>query len=299
MDPSHVPVLVSQVCVALAAAAERLLVDCTVGLAGHTQELLRRTPPSVRLLGLDVDDANLGRAAEILRPYSGRFDLVRANFSEIGKVLAERGLGTADGLIADLGVSSNQLDDPSRGLSFESDGPLDMRLDRRSGLTAADLVNDLSEKELADLLYLQAQERHSRRIARAICEARRSARIESTLLLARLVANAVGVRPADRRGRIHPATRTFLALRIAVNHETECLTALLRQIPDVLRPGGRAALISFQSTEDRLIKESFRRLVREGRGRVLYRRGLVPDRDEIERNPRSRSARLRVLERCG
>ncbi len=290
----HVPVLVDEVLAAIVPVAKTLIVDCTVGLGGHSRALLEATPASVNLIGLDADAGNLERAAENLRPFGARVQLRLGNFTSVASIV---GSGAADALLADLGVSSNQISDPRRGLSFEVDGPLDMRLDQRSGPTAADLVNDLDEEALANLLYVQSQERSSRRIAKRICAARRMGRLNSTVLLARIVAEAVGPRPFGRAGRIHPATRTFMALRMAVNREGESLAALLRQVPMVLRAGGRAAIISFHSGEDRLVKEEFRMLSRAGQFGLVTRKPISASAEEAARNARSRSAKLRVAEK--
>lgn len=318
-EPGHVPVLATEVLHHLgdAGSAEadrtrlagsggptsrtdsetpRTIVDCTLGLGGHAA-LLLKADRGLRLVGLDLDPNNLKTAADRLAPFGDRVMLRRANFAEIAAVLAELRISLVHGLLADLGFSSNQLEDPARGLSFERDGPLDMRLDRDSGPTAADLVNSLPEGELADLLYVQADERASRRISRRICQARRQGRIQSTGQLAGLVAAALGRGPSALRGRIHPATRTFLALRMAVNREPENLRALLKAAPRCLAPGGRIAVISFQSREDRIVKEAFRSMAGEGVMRLLTRKPVRPGDDEVRANPRSRSAKLRVAEK--
>jgi len=277
--------------------APQTLVDCTIGLGGHAQLLLERHE-QMRLIGLDADSRNLEIAAKRLAKYSGRIRLVHADFAELERVLAEAGLASVEGVLADLGVSSNQIADPARGLSFDADGPLDMRFDLRRKTTAADLVNGLSEGELSDLLYLQSQERYSRRIAKRICQVRRQGRINSTVMLARLVAAAVGENPDRHYGRIHPATRTFMALRMAVNQEPESLRRLLDLLPRVLGERGRVAIISFHSGEDRLVKVDFRTRARDGVYRLLTKRPIVPQEDERRANPRSRSAKLRAAERC-
>lgn len=274
------------------------LVDCTVGLGGHAGLLLEHDP-RLRLIGLDVDAGNLALAARHLEAHSQRIRLVQASFADLDTVLADLGINGVDGILADLGVSSNQIADANRGLSFSVDGPLDMRLDPRTGTTAADLVNTLNEGELSDLLYLQSQERQSRRIARRICQVRRQGRINSTVQLARIVSAAMGRNPDARRDRIHPATRTFMALRMAVNREPEALGRLLSAAPRVLRANGRMTVISFHSVEDRAVKEDFRARSREGVYRILTKRPLVADEQERVANPRSRSAKLRIAERCG
>ena len=272
-----------------------VVVDCTVGLGGHAGLLLAASPRS-RLLGLDVDDANLAVASERLARFGDRVRLVQASFSDLADVLAEHGEDRVGAILADLGVSSNQLADSDRGLSFEVDGPLDMRLDRRTATTAADLVNTLPEGELADLLYFQSQERGSRRIARRICQARLQGRLNSTVMLARLVVSALGSASAVRRSRIHPATRTFMALRMSVNRERESLQRLMGQVPSCLCVGGRVAILAFHSVEDRIVKDDFRTRGRSGEYRVLTKKPVVAGESERVENPRSRSAKLRVAE---
>ncbi len=296
--PSHTPVLPEQILEAFDVGSIETLVDCTVGLGGHAGLLLEHHP-DLKLIGLDLDAGNLALAARHLEVHSRRTRFVQASFADLDAVLTDLGIDRVDGILADLGVSSNQLAEADRGLSFSLDGPLDMRLDLRTGKTAADLVNTLSEGELSDLLYLQSQERHSRRIARRICQVRRQGRINSTVQLARIVSAAMGLNPDARRDRIHPATRTFMALRMAVNHETESLGRLLSAASRMLRVNGRVAIVSFHSVEDRAVKEDFRARSREGLYRILTKRPLVADEPERVANPRSRSAKLRIAERCG
>jgi 16S rRNA (cytosine1402-N4)-methyltransferase len=295
-DIPHLPVLPDEVIQALVRPGVDVVVDVTVGLGGHAHRILQALP-TLRLIGLDVDPANLQAAGTYLAAFSDRVQLVRANFTELGDILVGLGSPPVGAVLADLGVSSNQISDPSKGLSFDVDGPLDMRLDDRQKTTAADLVNGLSEGELADLLYFQSQESGSRRISKRICQARRHGRINSTVQLARLVASALGQDPDARRGRIHPATRTFMALRMAVNHELDSLRQFLALAPDVLQPGGRLAVISFHSGEDRIVKEDFRRRSAGGVYQLLTKKPVTATAEEIERNPRSRSAKLRVAEK--
>jgi 16S rRNA (cytosine1402-N4)-methyltransferase len=293
---AHLPVLADPVAEYLLANGPAVIVDATLGLGGHAERLLRDRP-ELRIIGLDVDHANLESARERLDPVAERVTTRQANFAELRTLLDDLGVDAVDGILADLGFSTNQMADSSRGLSFELDGPLDMRLDRRLGQTAADLVNGLSEGQLADLLYLQSQERHSRKISRRICQVRRQGRINSTLQLARLVASAVAGRSAASRFRIHPATRTFMALRMAVNHEIESLAALLEQAPECLKSGGRVAIISFHSGEDRRVKEDFRDRALRRVYRPITKKPVTPTDEEARVNPRSRSAKLRVAER--
>lgn len=295
LEYGHQPVLTAALLSLTAAATARLIVDCTTGLGGHAEALLTAAPQA-RLIGLDVDRGNLATAAGRLQLFSERIDLVQANFAELLEVLTSRGGLQADVVVADLGVSSNQIADASKGLSFTIDAPLDMRLDDRLKTTAADLVNSLSEGDLSDLLYFQSQERHSRRISKRICLARRQGRINSTVYLARLVAAAMGENPETHGGRIHPATRTFMALRMAVNRETQSLAALLASVPACLAAGGRVAIISFHSVEDRLVKEDFRTRAKSGEYRLITRKPVIAEEQEREQNPRSRSAKMRVAE---
>lgn len=290
----HLPVLPEAVVEHLG-DRRRTVVDCTLGLGGHTALLLERNP-EISVIGMDRDDVNLATARQSLTKFGDRVRFVRANFAELPGALSEQGIDKVDGILADLGVSSNQIADPTRGLSFEIDGPLDMRLDRRDRATAADLINTLGEGELSDLLYFQSQERHSRKIAKRICQVRRQGRINSTVQLARLVAAAVGEHPESHRGKIHPATRTFMALRMSVNRETESLRQLLDAAPKVLSTGGRIAVISFHSVEDKIVKEDFRDRSKAGIYRVLTKKPIVADDVEREQNRRSRSAKMRVAE---
>ncbi len=272
------------------------VVDLTVGLGGHAALLLEHIGPQGRLVGFDVDAGTLELARERLSGFAN-VQLVHSNFKRLSEVLEELGIAEVDAVIADLGVSSAQLDDAERGLSFNHDGPLDMRLNRESTTTAADLVNRLSETELADLIYNNGQERMSRRIARAIHAARRDARITRTSQLADIVCRAMGVNPNSRRSKIHPATRTFMALRIATNSEFEVLNDMLLTLPHALRTGGRAAVISFHSLEDGMCKRCFRALAAEGVISLVNKRPITATQEEREKNPRARSAKLRVVEK--
>ena len=263
-----------------------LWVDGTVGLGGHAAAVLRATAPDGRLRGFDRDGETLARARETLAPFGDRARLEQADYREIPERLGE---ARADGILLDLGISSVQLDDPERGFSFQTDGPLDMRMDRQEGETAADLVNHLPEKELADLIYAFGEERASRPIARGIVRARDRAPIRTTAELADIVRRAA---PYSRRRGFHPATRTFQALRIGVNRELDGLGEALEQIAGCLAPTGRMAVIAFHSLEDRAVKITFRALA--GRGyTILTRKPLRPSETETRSNPRARSARLR------
>jgi len=293
---AHQTVLRAEAVELLQPAARRILVDCTIGLGGHAEALLQAAGQEALLIGMDLDERNLLLAKKRLAPVAGRLRLFQANFAEVDAVLEEAGCGKADAILADLGVASNQLDDPARGLSFQADGPLDMRLNPAEGRTAEDLVNTLPQAELADLIYQYGEERYSRRIARAIVAARKTERIGRTGRLAEIVRAAYPA-PA-RRGRVgvDPATRTFQALRIAVNDELGSLDRLLAKLPDILAPGGRAGVISFHSLEDRRVKQAFADLRQRGAAAVLTRKPVTPGEREIADNPRSRSAKLRGIE---
>ena len=295
-DAAHRPVLLAEVVELLRPAGGELIVDCTVGLGGHSAELLSRAGGDARLIGIDLDAGNLALARLRLGPFE-HVRLFQADFADIEAVLAEAGEQSADVVLADLGVASSQLDDPARGFSFQADGPLDMRLDISNGRTAADLVNDLSERELSDLIYANSQERFSRRIARAIVAARKAGRISRTGELSRIVAGSVPAAARRRRRGVHPATRTFQSLRIAVNHEIRSLETLLDKLPDVLAVGGRAGVISFHSLEDGRVKRAFSAMGSDGLVEVLTRKPVMADEREIAAAPRSRSSRLRGIRR--
>lgn len=296
-EAGHRSVLRAEVVELLNPAGRKVLLDCTVGLGGHAEALLDAGESEARLIGMDVDEANLRLAGERLGRFGDRVRLFHANFAQVELVLAEAGVAAADVLLADLGVASSQLNDPARGLSFSRDGPLDMRLDPSGGRTAADLVNKLPQKALADLIYEYGQERFSRRIARAIVAARQRTALTGTVELADVIRRAIP--PPARRTRrgVDPATRTFQALRIAVNEEMQNLDALLAALRRVLAVGGTAGIVSFHSLEDGRVKRAFAELAATGAWRRLTRKPIVPSPPEKTENPRSRSARLRGIER--
>ncbi len=271
-----------------------LYVDATVGLGGHAVEIARRLGAGGLLVGLDRDREALEIARGRLQEFGEKVTLVHASFSRIGEVFAARRLPPADGVLADLGVSSLQLDSVERGFSFRARGPLDMRMDQsaaQESQIAAEIVNRADEKELADLLYRFGEERDSRRIARAIVRARP---IRDTEHLATVVA---GVRRTRGRQKLHPATKTFLALRIAVNREMEELEQFLVRAPATLSPGGRWVMLSYHSLEDRLVKRQFQRMAQQGMLRILTKKVIRPSSAEIAANPRARSAKMRVAEK--
>ena len=291
MDVQHKPVLVEETIHWLAIKPSGFYVDATVGLGGHATEIVRRLGAGGRLLGLDQDAQALGIAQARLAEFGDKVTLVHANFSQIGEVFAERSLPAADGVLADLGVSSMQLDLGERGFSFRSRGPLDMRMDRDAEETAADIVNTAKEKELADLLYQFGEERDSRRIARRIVHARP---IRDTEHLATIVAGARSVRG---RQKLHPATKTFLALRIAVNREMEALGQFLSRVPATLSPEGRWVMLSYHSLEDRQVKQCFQRLAHEDALKILTKKVIQASDAEVAANPRARSVKMRVAEK--
>jgi 16S rRNA (cytosine1402-N4)-methyltransferase len=292
-DRMHIPAMAAEVRALLTVRAPRIIVDVTVGTGGHSAILLEAAPGAT-LLGLDRDADALAIARERLQPYGSRVTLRHCDFANIADAMAECGLEAADAIVADLGMSSYALDDPERGLSFRFDGPLDMRMDRSGGVRAYDLINEDSEEELARILFEYGDERASRRIARAIVNARRIRPIATTGELRAIVECVLGPR---RRGGVHPATRTFQAVRIAVNHEIESLAALLEHGPRMLAVEGRMAVLAYHSLEDRAVKENFRSRCRGGGFELATPKALRPSPAEVASNPRARSARLRCIER--
>lgn len=303
----HVPVLLDEVIAGLQPRQGGYFVDCTVGLGGHAVAILKKISPSGRLLGIDADPEAIKISQDKLSDYGEAVILVNDNFVNLEAICKRYHFHPVDGILFDLGVSSQQLDTAERGFSFHLDAPLNMRFDRGQGLTASDIVNSFSEQELAKLLEKYGEERHSRRIARYIVQNRP---IISTVELARLVEEAL-VAPT-RRGKIHPATKTFMALRIAVNNELQNLELALKQTINLLRPGGRLTVISYHSLEDRIVKQFMRYAASSclcPPGTIICRCGHVPTLKlisrkvikptslEIESNPRSRSAKLRIAER--
>ena len=295
----HVPVLLKTVIEFLNVQRGGTYIDSTIGLGGHGWEIAKRLGAAGHLIGFDKDPAALERTRErLMTPPAElaadwpKVELVHASFAEVAQHVAA---ATVDGLLADLGVSSMQLEDAARGFSFQADGDLDMRMNPQAGPTAEQVVNRIDERELANAIYEFGEERRSRRIARAIVRARP---IKTTAQLAGVIAAAA--RPMNQaERRIHPATRTFQALRILVNRELDDLRELLSMnaAPQVLRPGGRLVIISFHSLEDRIVKDAFRDGARDGTYRVLTKKPATADEEEIDRNPRSRSAKLRAAER--
>jgi 16S rRNA (cytosine1402-N4)-methyltransferase len=289
----HIPVMRDEVVGLLQPMAGGLFVDCTVGLGGHTRALLEAG--ASRLIGLDRGPAALAIARENVTDWKDRVELVHADYRQLGAVLDARGVGEVAGLIADLGVSSMQLDAEGRGFSFRRDEPLDMRMDPTAGETAADLLARVQEPELANVIFQFGEERHSRRIARALVTARERAPLTTTGQVAEIVRRAL-----RKKGwqRIDPATRTFQALRIWVNRELDGLDAFLVAAAERLAVGGRLAIITFHSLEDRIVKHTFRAIARTGPFEIVTKRPLTAADEELANNPRARSAKLRVLHRA-
>jgi len=283
----HYSVMAKESLELLAIRPDGIYVDATAGLGGHTSLIAQRLTTGV-VIACDRDEQSLEMARRNTTEWAARIRYRHSSFSELGQSVAREGFEKVDGLLADLGVSRYQLTTPDRGFSLLADGPLDMRMDRSKGMTAAELVNHTAEKAIADLIFQLGEERRARKVARAIVRARP---IRSTLHLADVVQRAV-----PRTGRLHPATRTFQALRMAVNEEQQELDALLKIGPGLLRSGGRMVTISFMSLDDRKVKERFRELGREGRAMILTKHPLQPTDEEVAENAASRSAKLRAIE---
>lgn len=264
-------------------------IDATLGAGGHTRVILDRTSPDGQVAAIDQDESALSSAREMLESFGSRLVCVHGNFREVRAIAEAHGFTDCDGVLADVGMSSMMVDDPSRGFSFMREGPLDMRMDRSQPLTAAGVVNNYSEKEIADILYMYGEERRSRPIARSIVRSR------PLNLTTDLVAAIQRVTGDPRYGQIHPATRTFQALRIYVNDELKSLETFLDSSFDVVRPGGRVVVIAFHSLEDRIVKQKFRASAVPGR--VLTKKVVTATEEEVRRNPRARSAKLRAWER--
>jgi 16S rRNA (cytosine1402-N4)-methyltransferase len=304
----HAPVLLAECIAGLQIRPEGVYVDGTLGGGGHSYEIAKRLTTG-RLIGIDRDENALAAAGERLRPFGDRVTLVKSNFDRIGEILDEQGVELADGMLFDLGVSSPQLDDARRGFSYMADAPLDMRMDRSGGLTARELVNTWPEEELKRILYTYGEERYAPRIAAAIVRRRQEREIEGTLELAELIRSAMPA--AARREKQHPAKRSFQAIRIAVNDELGSVERMLAMAPDRLKKGGRLCVISFHSLEDRLVKQAIHKRVDGctcpkslpvcvcGFKQSLKTVGgvVTAGEEELERNPRARSAKLRVAER--
>lgn len=305
---AHTSVLLEECLEGLNIRPDGVYVDCTLGGGGHSFHIAQRLDPGGRLIGIDRDDDALRAAGERLSPYADRFTPVKSNFSDVKAVLADLGL-KADGILFDLGVSSFQLDEPERGFSYMQDAPLDMRMDRSTGATAADLINSYDEHAIADILWRYGEERYSRQIARAIVRARALAPIATTGQLCEIIKSAMP--PQALREKQHPAKRSFQAIRIAVNGELSAVEEALRDLWKSLNPGGRICVITFHSLEDRITKEAFAEMARgctcppqfpvcvcggKPKVKLIAKKPILPTEKELETNPRARSAKLRIAE---
>lgn len=291
----HLPVMAREVEEFLNPQAGGCFLDGTLGLAGHSALIAQKIGSSGRLIALDKDQKALALARKKLSTFTGKVDLVHSDFRDFDVVLKKLGVDAVDGMLFDLGISSFQLDAPERGFSFRSEGPLDMRMNQDALTSAADIINTLQEEDLANVIFTFGEERFSRRIAKAIVQYRARKKIETTKELEEIIFTSVPV--SYRRQKIHPATRTFQAIRIAVNRELESLQLVMDKCADYLKEGGRIGVISFHSLEDRIVKEKFKSLAKSGIMTLIVKKPLRPSDDEIKSNPRARSARFRVAER--
>ena len=311
MEYTHQPVLLNECIQGLAIRPEGVYVDGTLGRAGHSREIAKRLTTG-HLLCIDRDQAAIDAAEERLAPWRDRVTLIHSNFDRLGDILREEGIAGVDGMLFDLGVSSPQLDDPSRGFSYMQDAPLDMRMDASAPLTAREVVNGWSYEELRRILFDYGEERYAPAIAKAICRRREERPVETTLELVEVIKSAMP--SAALREKQHPAKRSFQAIRIAVNGELDALEPMLEAGADALNPGGRLAVITFHSLEDRIVKRTLQRLAagctcprefpvcvcgRKPKLKLVNRKPIVSTPKELEENPRARSAKLRIAERCG
>jgi len=291
----HKPVMCNEVLGRLNLKPGKTIVDCTIGTAGHAKKILERITPGGKLIGIDRDADSLSLAEQNLREFKSSYVLVKEDFRNLDSVLQNLKIRKADGILFDLGISSFQLDNPNRGFSIREDGPLDMRMDKDSYISAYDLVNSLSEREISSILRNFGQERWHSRIAHLMVEKRNTAPISSTKELSEIIVKCIGYK--YRGQKIHPATRTFQAIRIAVNRELEALDIALEKAIHLLKQRGRICVISFHSLEDRIAKEKIRKCSKEQLLNIITKKPLRPTDQEIETNVRSRSAKLRVAER--
>ncbi len=291
----HKPVMLGEVLSLLNLKAGMTVIDATVGMGGHAQAIVEKIAPRGRLVCIDKDEESLSMAREKLSCFSSQCVFVQSDFRNLDKAVTEAGIKGADAILFDLGISSYQLDSPLRGFSIRGEGPLDMRMDRKAFISAYDLINNLNEDELAAILWRFGQERFSYKIAHKLVQARSKAPISSTKQLAEIVLNVLPYKA--RFKKIHPATRTFQALRIAVNRELDALEEALKKTVQILNKGGRICVISFHSLEDKIVKDTFREFVKTGDFVLIHKKVLRPSLEEMRDNPRSRSAKMRVIER--
>lgn len=293
----HTPVMLHEVIDYLKTSPGQIIVDATAGTGGHSLEILKRITPGGRLIAIDRDEDSLAICRKRLNEFKNSCEFVHSNFADLDQVLDKLGIKEIDGIVFDLGISSYQLKDAQRGFSFQEEGPLDMRLDRSSYISAYDLINNLNENEISHLLWSFGQERWHNRIAHLLVEERRNQPISTTTQLANLVMRAIPYRYRKSYYRIHPATRTFQAVRIAVNRELEILESSITKAVAILKKQARICVISFHSLEDRVIKHTFRALKADGLIDIITNKPLIPGAGEIDRNPSSRSSKFRVAER--
>lgn len=293
----HTPVMLKEVLDYLNLEAGKVVVDATIGTGGHSIEIIRQIVPGGKLIGIDRDAESLAIAAERLGDFRGSCEFVHANFKDIDSALENLSVKQVDAVLFDLGVSSYQLEDPQRGFSFRNEGPLDMRLDRESYISAYDLVNNLNEQEISHLLWTFGQERWHNRIAHLLVEEREKQPIATTLQLASIVEKAIPYKYRHRYYRIHPATRTFQAMRIAVNRELETLDIAVKKAISLLKRKGRICVISFHSLEDRIVKHAFRYAASQNLIKTITPKPMQPLLIEVQENPSSRSSKLRVAEK--
>jgi 16S rRNA (cytosine1402-N4)-methyltransferase len=292
---SHNPVLSSEIIGFLNPAPGQIVIDATIGGAGHSEEILQRITPGGMLIGIDRDEETLRLASERLRPFEGSFKLINKNFKYLKEILKDIGVNKANGIIFDLGISSIQMESWQRGFSIKNDGPLDMRMDRSQSITAKSLVNRLRETELSEIIRDYGEERFHRRIAKKIVEERKHKEISTTAELSEIILRSLPY--SHNKYKIHPATRTFQAIRIKVNDELGSIKEALNALPDSLEKGARACVISFHSLEDRIAKNTFKEFKAQGLFDILTKKPIMADENEVIANPRSRSAKLRVGER--
>ena len=293
----HIPVMLREVIDYLDLAPGQIIVDATVGTGGHSLEILKKITPGGRLIGIDRDEDSLAICRQRFSDFSGSYELVHANFADLDQVLENLGIKKIDGIVFDLGISTYQLKDTERGFSFQQEGPLDMRMDKSSYISAYDLVNNLNENEISSMLWSFGQERWHNRIAHLLVEERRNQPISTTRQLADLVMRAIPYRYRKGYYRIHPATRTFQAVRIAVNRELEILESAIKKAVAILKNKAKICVISFHSLEDRVIKHTFRALKADGLVSIITAKPMTPVASEVAANPSSRSSKFRVAER--
>ncbi len=297
MNYGHEPVLLNEVIKFLEPKSGEFFVDATLGAGGHAEKILEKIMPDGFLIGFDCDSSAIGQAEERLNKYKKNCLFINDNFSNLVLQIKKNNISGVDGVLLDLGVSSMQLDNKERGFSFKSSGPLDMRMAENKGISAFDVVNSFEEKEIADIIWKYGEERLSRRIARAIINHRKEKKIETTGELADIAARAYGARTQGSFRGIHPATRTFQALRIFVNKELESLETVIESVIDILNHQGRIGVISYHSLEDRIVKNKFKEFKEKGLGDILTKKPIAPTEEEVDQNRRARSAKFRVFKK--